>query len=211
MKRLLALLVMLGSLAFAQDTATISGSYYRTNEPRYENRINVVPYAKLGRAFYLGDFILNTELGEQHFDKRQFKNMVGVDVAFGFSVRYQNDDFHNETFKKGKLVVKEFNEDRYGLGYRLTINPGGVQIMNDLMYLKSSLADRRSEWNLHVNYKNIKIKHQLWYDYLNGHTSGWYEKLIVGYQMTPHTQFQVRSEWLPNKKRVDMVGLGVQF
>lgn len=211
MKRLLVLLLMLGNLAFAQDIFTGSANYYRTNEPRYEHRFNIVSVINYGPIWYLGDFILNEGLGDPWFNKRQFKNMAGVNITGGFSVRYQNDDYYNEILVRGKIKPKTFNEDRYGLGYRRTDRFYGVTMMNDFMALKSNIADRRSEWNLHIGYKRLQVKHQLWYDYIDGHQSGYYEKLIIGCKTTEHTSVQWRSEWMPNKKRVDMVGMGVSW
>ena len=210
MKKLLLLLCLSVSL-FAQGSFSGSTNYYRTNEPRYEHRFNVITNAGYGRAFYFGDWILNMPLGEPYFDKKQFKNMAGVNLIGDFSARYQNDDFHDDKLVNGKIKTKEFNENRYGLGYKLVNNFGSVTMMNDFMYLKSDLADRRSEWNFGLNSQYVQVKHQLWYDYQDGHVKQWYEKLIVGYKVRPNVQLQWRSEWQPNKKRVDMVGLGISY
>lgn len=208
----LALLALLFTLSLsAQGTFSGQTNYYRTNEPRYEHRVNIVTNAGYNRVFYFGDFILNEGLGDPWIDKRQFKNMLGVNLLGGLSVRYQNDDFYNETLVKGKIVPKTFNENRYGLGYKINSKFDTFTMMNDFMYLNSDIADRRSEWNFGINSNYVQIKHQLWYDYFNGHVKTWYEKLIIGYKVKPNVQLQWRSEWQPNKKRVDMIGLGIQY
>lgn len=208
----LLLLLLITTLSFAADfTFTGSTNYYRTNEVRYENRLNIVSFATYGPSFYFGDFILNQPLGEPYFDKRQFKNMLGINLTNGISVRYQNDDFYDEKLVNNVIKPKTFNEDRIGLGYKFNTKISTVTITNDFMFLKSNLADRRSEWNISIASSKTQIKHQLWYDYINGHVSGWYEKLIIGYKITPTIQIQIRNEWQLNKKRVDMIGLGILY
>ena len=202
---------LLTVMGVAQDSASASVNYYRTNEPRYEHRVNIVPHAQVGQGFYSGDIILNESLDGAYFLKRQIKSLVGLSLAAGFSVRYQNDDFSDDKPVLGKIKNKYFNENRYGIGYKIVNKVGGVTVTNDFMYLRSDIADRRAEWNLGVATKHIQIRHQLWYDYLDGHVKQWYEKLIVGYKLRPDVQLQWRSEWQPAKKRVDMVGLGVSF
>lgn len=210
-RALLALALLVASYGSAQESASASVNYYRTNEPRYEHRVNIVPHAQLGKAFYGGDIILNESLGGSYILKRQIKTLVGYNLLGGFSARFQNDDLSDDRVVAGKMKNKSFNENRYGVGYKISNTLAGVTFTNDLMYLKSDIADRRTEWNLGIASKHFQIRHQIWYDYRGGHVSGWYEKLIVGYKIRPQVQVQWRSEWQPAKKRVDMVGVGMQF
>lgn len=206
------LMLLLTTISFAADfTFTGSTNYYRTNEERYDHRLNVVSFANCGPAFYFGDFILNQPLGEPVIVKKQFKNMVGINLLGGLSVRYQNDDFHDDRLVNKVIKTKEFNENRWGVGYKLQTPFKYFTMTNDFMYLRSDIADRRSEWNLSINSEYVQVKHQLWYDYLDGHVKQWYEKLIIGYKIKPNVQLQWRSEWQPAKKRVDMVGIGIQY
>jgi hypothetical protein len=199
--------------------------------PNAEERVNLVPYLKYNRVFFSGDYMFDFN-NDKAMTLHEEKTMVGVNVAYGVSLRYQYDDFFSEnivtknvttTVKTGNLTTKTlstvdstkdtfWHDNRYGVGYNFSLPVIlGTTITSDTMLMKEQLFDARAEEAVTAENKYFRIRNQLYYDFTDYNMQKYWDKVTVSYKVTPYFFVTAQSQFASAVNRIDRLGITIVY
>ena len=194
-------------------------SLLRTNDQNAANRVDlIIPHAEYQRLIYQAEYAFDFN-DSQDAQKYQQKTLVGVKVIDNLSLRYQYENFDQITYTTTQKIVKnsivsttktkelQYDDNRYGAGFRQFTTVYGNKIGYDAMILKEELYDYRVETNLFLENEYFDIRNQTYIDYNSFDLQKYYNRLMLNYKLNKYTAISTQVAWQTDKGFVERLGV----